>query len=158
MPRRRSQSEQRALWLAVAAVVLAVAGLFGFSVLADRGTVDVSNLGDREFTAGAERLARRIDRDGRPFLLADASPQRSRDIYIHHLGDDETEGWYAFAARAPEQDDRACTLDWTGDGFVDPCTGDGFPPDGEGLQQFRTRVEDGLLYVTLREPKEATAR
>jgi hypothetical protein len=116
------------------------------SYLAGNGTVS-PQLGDRE--AGpysATRLASEIVDRG-PFLLADASPNRSLDIYVQHLGNDPTTGWSAFLARAPGQDDRKCTLTWDATRFTDPCGGATFPADGSGLRQFIVRVAAGSLYV-----------
>jgi hypothetical protein len=85
-----------------------------------------------------------------PFLLPDASPARSRDIYVQHLGDDEREGWLVFSAFAPGQDDRTCFLRWNADTgrFRDPCTEETFPADGDGLTHYPTTVdEDDRLHV-----------
>lgn len=156
----RATTTQRAV-VAGVAVLLAAAMTFALVLVLSspgepgpdgRGEVQV-RLGDEEFRAGrTERLAARIARDGRPFLIADASPARSRDIYLQHTGDDEDEGWLAFAARAPDQDDRSCSLTWLPDEarFADPCTGERFPADGAGLTHWATRVDDGVLYVDLR--------
>lgn len=103
-----------------------------------------------EFTVGsATRLAAQVASGG-PFLLPD--PQnRSRDIYVQHLG---TDRWLAFEARvtgAPRQ----CVLHWEGAAahFVDPCDGRIFPADGTGLVSFPTRVDDkGRLVVDLGKP------
>lgn len=128
-------------------MVLALIGaMVLLSVLSTSGTVDV-RFGDREFWAGStERLADEIDDRG-PYLLPDASPKRSLDIFVQHLGDDPDEGWLAFLARSPGNDDRGCTLEWDGGRFTDPCGDATYPPDGTGLEQFTTRVEDGSLYV-----------
>jgi hypothetical protein len=150
-----------------AGALLAALALLGLVLFAARPTevgpegeptgVQV-RLGDDEFRAGrADRLAARIAADGRPFLIADASPARERDIYLQHEGDDEEEGWLAFSARAPGQDQRGCSLVWHGTGFADPCTGQPFPPDGEGLTHYATRVEDGIVLVDLREERDGPA-
>lgn len=136
----------RAAWVGVAVVVVLVGAMAMLSWLGSQGTVKVQ-LGDRE--AGpydTERMAEEIAERG-PFLLPDASPNRSLDIYIQHLGDDPREGWLAFLARAPGQDDRDCSLTWDGDRFVDPCGEVTFPADGSGLRQFTTRVTGDELYV-----------
>jgi hypothetical protein len=147
MPRRRTQS--RAVLLGVIVVLALVGVMVGVSVLASQGSVEVQ-LGDEE--AGpydARRLAAEIDDRG-PFLLPDASPNRSRDLYVQHRGTSATRGWAAFAARAPGEDDRACTLQWTGSDFADPCSGTHYPADGAGLRRYRTRVEKGKVFVVLR--------
>lgn len=135
-----------AAWVGIAVVVVLLAAMGLLSWLTSEGAVDVQ-LGDREAGPYDTRdLADEIDDRG-PFLLADASPNRSLDVYVQHLGDDPDEGWLAFLARAPGQDDRSCSLEWRVDEFVDPCTGATFPADGTGLEQFSTRVRDGAVYV-----------
>ena len=146
MARRRSHSS--AVVLGVLVVSLLVGTMVLVSVMANRGSVEV-NLGDDE--AGpydTRRLAAEIA-DAGPFLLPDASPDRSRDIYIQHLGRSHRTRWLAFSARAPGQRDRACSLQWEGDEFTDPCDGHRYPADGRGLTQYPTRIEDGKLYVDL---------
>jgi hypothetical protein len=66
-------------------------------------------------------------------------------------------GWLAYAARAPGQTDRACTLAWdvAAQELVDPCTAARFPADGSGLTRYRVSVEGGQLYVDLR-PEQTT--
>ena len=140
MPRRRSQSTVRALVLGVVAVVLGVALVLGVSVAASRS--DLKNLGDQEFYAGkVASLSKAIDRDG-PLLLPDLSGGKTRDIYLQRIGDD----WDAIAAGR-----RNCTLEWTGTEFREPCTDRTFPADGEGRTRYRTRVEDGRVYVDFTE-------
>ena len=94
----------------------------------------------------AERLARTVAREG-PLLFQDLL-DRSRDIYVNHLG---AEDWRAFEAHAPGAP-RRCTLEWRPESreFVEPCDGRRFPADGTGLRSYPTRVdEDGLLIVDL---------
>ena len=148
MPRRRTQSrsQTRSVLLGVVVVVLLIGAMGLISVLSSNGVVE-TQLGDRE--AGpysTEDLADQITDDG-PFLLSDASGRQQLDIYIQHLGDDPDEGWVAFLARSPGEDNRACTLKWQETSFRDPCSGKTFPADGTGLEQFTTRVKDGDLYV-----------
>lgn len=131
--------------IALLAVVLGLVALFGLSVLSGRGDVELSNLGDRDFEAGdAERLAKRIAEDREPFLFPDASPNRSRPIYVDHAGGPVDEGWVAILAV-----DDGCALTYTGDGYVD-CEGTEFPREGTGLTRYETRVDDGTVYVDLR--------
>jgi hypothetical protein len=147
MPRRRTQSRAVALG---AVTVLALVGIMVLlSVLVSRGSVKTS-LGDQDFWAGrTDRLAAEI-RDRGPFLVPDASPSRRRDVYIQHLGRDDTRGWLAFDAHAPGQDDRSCSLRWSGRDFVDPCGEARFPANGAGLRRYRTRVTGGNLYVVFK--------
>lgn len=145
MPRRRSQSQKRGLILGALGVLVGFLILGGLSYLSGRGDVDLSNLADRDFYVGdTERLAAEI-RDGGPFLVADASPNQARDVYITHGGGDLDENWRAIAAG-----ERGCTLVWQEREFRDPCTGETYGAGGEGLTRYKTRVEDGSLYVDLR--------
>lgn len=131
----------------VAGVVVAVGLLWLLTVLISNRTV--TPRGPFEQTEFSLRIASISDQV--PFLLPDASPAQTRDIYIQHLGDDEEEGWLAFSAFAPGQDDRDCFLRWRpdDDAFVDPCTGETYPPDGDGLASYPTRVSDDRVYVDL---------
>ena len=96
----------------------------------------------------AEDLARTVARDG-PLLFPDLL-NRSRDIFVQHLGGTD---WVAFEARAAGAP-RQCTLRWEQDGrrFVDPCDGRIYPPDGAGLVTFPARVDDGRVIVDLSSP------
>ena len=101
----------------------------------------------------AESRARTIAQGG-PILFQDLL-NRSRDIYVQHLGDAD---WRAFEAHAPGAS-RQCFLRWrpaTRD-FVDACDGRTFPADGTGLVQYPARV-DGRRHVVvdLRLPAPAT--
>jgi hypothetical protein len=97
----------------------------------------------------AERLARTVARDG-PLLFQDLL-DRSRDIFVQHLGGND---WRAFEAHAPGAP-RRCSLEWRRDTrvFVDPCDGRTYPADGTGLTSYPARVtDDGLLVVDLSAP------
>ena len=114
-----------------------------------RGTGQLS--GRQSFDAGrVDRLSAEIADRG-PFLVPDASPNRRRDIYVQWLGADEGSGWLAFSAFAPGQTDRECFLRWDerSESFEDPCTGETFPADGDGLEQFPTEVRDDRVVVEL---------
>lgn len=95
------------------------------------------SLGDDQFQdITATRMAPQIAADG-PVLFPDVSANRSRDIYVQHLGTDPKTGWLAFDAHeagAP----RECFLDWKKDRqlFVDRCDGSVVPADGTGLRQY----------------------
>ena len=146
-PRRRTARSR----VVAAGLALAVAAglLWLLTVLISNRTVTPRGPFEAdEFQVG--RAAALVDRT--PFLLADASPARTRDIYIQHLGGRDDEGWLAFSAFAPGQADRDCFLRWAGpeDRFRDPCTGETFPADGEGLTHYPTRVDDdGRVHVDL---------
>jgi hypothetical protein len=112
-------------------------------------------LGDPVFEVGqVRRLAPEIERRG-PLLFQDLL-NRSRDIYVQHLGTDVKTGWLAFEAHAPGQP-RTCALRWVDarGQFEDPCTKAVFPADGAGLVHYPTEVrrkdKGGLtLFVDLR--------
>src|ERR1700760_1808952 len=86
-PRTRTVTRTlpRAAWIGLAVVLLLVGGMGLVSWLCRKGTGDV-NPGDKE--AGpynATVIAKQIAADG-PLLLPDASPNRSLDVYLQHLG------------------------------------------------------------------------
>jgi len=144
MPRRRTQS--RAALVGIAVVVALVGGMVLLSWLGEQGTVEVQ-LGSRD--AGpydTEEIARQVARDG-PFVLQDLSPDKRLDIYLQHEGEDPSEGWIAISARAPGVTDRDCALQWDGERFEDPCSGETYPADGTGLTRFPTRIEGDDLYI-----------
>lgn len=144
MPRRRSQSQTRGLLIGTVAVLIGVVALAALSFASGQGKVDVSNLGDRVQWAGnADRLAKRVAEDG-PFILPDASPNRDRVVYLQHLGDDDTKGWYTILAIT-----KGCAVQWTGAEFRE-CDGTTHPADGSGLTRYKTYVEKNGVYVDLR--------
>lgn len=111
-------------------------------------------LDDAQFEVGpAERLAERVA-DGGPFLFADPLG-RGRDIFVQHLGGDN---WVAFSARPPGAL-RECFLEWREERreFIDGCSGESFPADGEGLTAYPARVEDGRVIVNLRTSPTTTS-
>lgn len=141
----------RSIILAVAGVALGlilVLVLFIFAIpsLTESGKVEVK-LGSDTYDAGStSSLARSIDSAG-PLLLPDVSGGK-RDVYLQHLGDDETAGWYAFDARRTGQS-RDCSLRWRPDtaDFADPCDGTIVPSDGAGLLAYRVTVSDNGRVV-----------
>jgi hypothetical protein len=144
MPRRRTQSTQRALLLGTVAVLVGFALLLGLAWAAGRGTIDPANLGDRNVEVGdAQRLAGRIAEDG-PFILPDVSPNRDRVVFLQHVGPGAGRGWHTILANGD-----GCVVRWTGRGFRD-CQGRSFPADGRGLVRYRTWVDEGNVHVDLR--------
>jgi len=142
----------KAVVLALGAVVAAV--VVGFVVVAVTSNDPAQvRLGDDEFNAGySEVLADAIaEGDGQPLVFSDVSGG-DRDVYVQHLGEDETIGWYAFEARIPGTED--CLAAWDADAqqFVSSCDDAvTFPADGTGLVAYPTRVnEDGRVIVDLR--------
>jgi len=112
--------------------------------------VDI-RLGDDTFAdLDADRTARRIASSG-PVIFSDVSGNRSRDIYVQHLGDDPLKGWLAFDARKPGAE-RDCYVEWkpAERHFVDRCDGSVVPADGTGLRQYTATVTDkGKVMINL---------
>jgi hypothetical protein len=136
---------------AVLAVVLAAVLVGVATAYVSRGHGRGQLAAQREFSAGrVDSLAAEIAERG-PFLVADASPSRRRDIYVLHTGPDEEAGWVVVSAFAPGQTDRECFLRWDreAEGFTDPCTDESFPASGRDLHHYPTEVRDGRLYVDL---------
>jgi hypothetical protein len=144
----RRQPSRAVVAATVAAVVLAA--VLGMLTLrfASRNP-EKANLGSSVFRFEARRLAREVDRDG-PFLLKDPL-NRSREVYVQHLGDDPETGWItirAYASRVAIE----CLLRWEPRRreFIDPCTNQSYPPSGEGLTTYPTTVRAGKVNVDLR--------
>lgn len=149
--RRRSGHTGRALAVSGVAIAVVLLGLYGAATLAsNRSSLDVG-LGDQTFQGGsAERLAEEIDERG-PILYGDVSGERARDLILQHLGSDPGTGWYAFRAQPPEKG-RECVWEWQEDeeqfrAGCDPALT--APADGEGLERYPVRVQDGKLDVDL---------
>lgn len=115
---------------------------------------DQVSLGPRVFQVGrADRLAAAIADDG-PLLFKDTL-NRGREIYVHHLGGHDDEGWIAFeayGARARHEPD--CVLVWEADvrRFRDPCGSRTYRAEGTGLVHYHTTVEGGIVVVDLNRP------
>jgi len=142
----RKERNPRTLALALVGVVVAlvlaiVVFIFAIPSLSESGNVTV-RLGSDTFPAGkASERALTISSDG-PILFSDpASGQR--DIFLQHLGDDDTTGWLAFDARRADQS-RDCTLKWDAQDhqFNDPCDGSNVPANGAGLTQYKVVITD----------------
>lgn len=127
----------------------ALAGLLAIVFLVTRlgslgsgGTEIPIQLGEPVFRPGnVNDLADVIDTEG-PILLPDVSGG-DRDVVINHLSDDPSEGWVVFAARGLTSP-RDCFVEWQPDSslFVDSCDGSEYPPDGSGLEQYGTSIDD----------------
>ncbi len=141
-------------------VLTGVAGVLGgiliFAIVANLvgSGADQTDSPAATFDVGpAEQRARTVARGG-PILFQDLL-NRSRDIYVQHLGDVD---WRAFEAHAPGAP-RRCFLEWRAStrDFVDACDGRTFPADGTGLVHYPTRVDGrGHVVVDLRSPDTAT--
>ena len=131
--------------------IVAVLALFVVAIpsLTEENKVSVQ-LGDDRFDFGpAAARADAIDRDG-PVLLPDVASGQ-REIWVQHLGDDPEAGWLVFDARRADAG-RECPLVWVGadEHFVDDCTGEVVPADGDGLRQYSVEVVDGVVFIDLR--------
>jgi hypothetical protein len=155
-PRRRGSAGL--LTGAVTAVIVAV--IIGITLieLASNGSVK-NQLGSAVFIAGrAHDLAPQVVKGGPiglPPLL-----EKSRPIYLQHLGPDEKKGWVAIQALIPGELPR-CVLRWdpATRRFRDPCTGADYPEDGSGLIRYPAVVlPSDRIQVDLRTalPAETT--
>ena len=136
--------------------VLAAVLLIVFVLRLARSPGGKVNLGDQEFVLGKARtFAPRVAAHG-PLLFP---PLRgSITLYVQHLGDDPAHGWLAFGAHVPGEASR-CVVQWrpASSDFVDPCTQRVFPADGQGLDQYDTRVDSSdQVIVNLRQPVPPT--
>lgn len=161
--RARTGHTGRAVAVAAAGVLLAVGLVFGVSVLANQGSVDV-RLGDDTFVVDEAEARARTIADRGPILFPDLVGG-TRDIYLQHLGAAPLRDWFAFEAR-PASAPRECTVQWEpdpgggrGDGVfrlldrdgevTDACDGEEFRADGTGLPQHRVEIIDGDLVIDL---------
>lgn len=168
-------NQTRAVVLAVTALIIAIA--LGWAVIAMSGSSPSTRLrlGDDVFEAGnATRMSRQIRKDG-PVLFSDVSGRgQNRPIFVNHFGDDPDERWVAFDATAPGAPEN-CFLSWSGtrelfeersvtefrtdehgERLGDLCRDITFPPNGEGLTQYRWKVDDdGLLTIDFRPDEES---
>lgn len=137
-------------------ILVLVVFIFAIPSLTESGKVEVK-LGSDIYDAGsADSLSRSIATAG-PLLLPDVSGG-NRDVYLQHLGDDATTGWYAFDARRPGQS-RDCSLRWRADSsdFVDPCDGTVVAADGSGVLDYRVTVSDSGRVVVDFSPEDGTS-
>ncbi|HUP76336.1 MAG TPA: hypothetical protein VM282_25095 [Acidimicrobiales bacterium] len=138
------------------AIVVGLAGVLSAVILlffvlwvtSQSGNKIEFRLGDEQFQdITADRMAKQIADEG-PVLFPDVSANRSRDIYVQHLGADPKTGWLAFDARKPGAG-RECFLEWQRDRqiFVDRCDGSEVPADGAGLRQYPAVVNSNGKVV-----------
>lgn len=141
------------------AVLVALVGVgllmgLGYAVVVFSSSSDdvEIRLGDDRFGAGnAEDRSERIAEDDAPIGFGDPL-DGTRPIWLDHTGDDPDTGWVAFGAFLP--DDPGCTVNWQRDRdeYVADCDDSiTFGRDGAGLRQYRVIVEDGDLFVDLRD-------
>ncbi len=165
--RRSGTKQMMAIGIGIIAVVLAVALAWGILQLSGGKTSTQLRLGDDVFEAGnAVRMSRQINKDG-PLLFSDVSGRgQQRPIFVNHFGDDPEIRWVAFDASAPGSS-KNCFLTWNDDHQVfeersvadgnnreegELCRPETFPPNGEGLTQYKWKVDEaGLLTIDFRE-------
>jgi hypothetical protein len=101
-----------------------------------------------------DTLARDIAANG-PRLYPSLIGTTESYLYVNHLGDDATKGWYAFNATRAGQPNK-CTIVWkpVAKLFEDPCDNATYPPNGEGLQQYDaiTNFATKRLVIDLKNP------
>lgn len=119
------------------------------NLLGNQSSLQIES-GDPVFNLGeASERASDIAERG-PQFLPDPSGG-DRDLWVNHVGDDESSGWYAFGAR-PLSAPRTCVAEWKADArrFVDTCDGTVYPATGEGLPQFPVTVTtEGEVSIRL---------
>ena len=137
-------------------IALAIAALMlWWTVRLASRNPEIANLGPGVFRFEAEDLADEIDDRG-PFLLKDPL-NRGRDLYVQHIGATPKSGWLAISVYAGDVD-FDCVLQWREENeeFVDPCTDETYPADGEGLERYPVEVVDGEVEVDLKTPPSRT--
>jgi len=151
----------RSIILAVAGVAVGIALVLGLFVVAipsltESGKVEVK-LGSDTYDAGSASARAENIAEGGPLLFSDVSSGK-RDIYLQHIGDDVTTGWYAFDARRAGQA-RDCTLSWQTSGtFRDPCDDTIVAAGGSGLLSYPVTITDkGKVIVDLRGDSTTTS-
>ena len=152
---RRRRKPTTVLVASVIALAIAALMLWWAVRLASRNP-EIANLGPGVFRFDAEDLADEIDDRG-PFLLQDPL-NRGRELYVQHTGSSPKRGWQAISAYANESNVE-CLLTWSNERerFVDPCTKEAYPANGEGLARYPVEVVDGRVEVDLKKAASRTA-
>ena len=151
---RRRKKPTTVLIASVIALAIAALMLWWVVRIASKNP-EIANLGSEVFRFDAERLADEIDDRG-PFLLQDPL-NRGRELYVQHTGRSPKTGWRVISAYAGEAD-LDCLLQWSesDEEFVDPCTDETYPADGEGLVTYPVEVVDGRVEVDLKKAASRT--
>lgn len=159
--------------IAVTALIVAIA--IAWAIIAMSGGSPNSRLrvGDDVFRAGySARMSTQI-REGGPLLFSDVSGRgQNRPIFVNHFGDDPAERWVAFDAVAPRAPQN-CFLSWSkdrelfeersvtefttdddGQQLGELCRDITFPSNGEGLPQYRWKVDDDEMLIIDLRPEE----
>ena len=152
--KERTTRNPRSLALAlggviVGLVILIVVFVVALPSLTEEGKVEVK-LGTDTFVVGQARPRAESVATNGPFLFSDVA-NGQRDIYVQHIGDDPLTGWLAFDARLPGAV-RDCSLEWKAERneFVDRCSGQIVPANGDGLPTYPVEVnQDETVIVDL---------
>ena len=156
MTRPKSPVAQAVLPVAIGLVCLALLGLVGWGVAAwvshnsGPGRVRV-NLGDDTFNMGSAKARAEEVTERGPLLFPGLVNTDEGYIIVNHAGTDELAGWSAFAA-VPPGASVACAVQWNTDAqqFQDPCTGNRYPGNGQGLTAYRVTITpDRELVIDL---------
>lgn len=159
--------------IAVTTLIVAIAIAWAIIAMSGGSSNTRLRIGDDVFKAGdSARMSTQI-REGGPLLFSDVSGRgQNRPIFVNHFGDDPDERWVAFDAVAPRAPQN-CYLAWSkerglfeersvtefstdedGEPLGELCRDVTFPPNGEGLTQYRWKVDDeGMLTIDFR-PEE----
>ncbi len=141
-------------------VLTGIAGVLGgilvFVIVANLvgSRADTADSPAATFDVGSADDRARTIAEGGPILFQDLL-NRSRDIYVQHLGGVD---WRAFEAHAPGAG-RRCFLEWRAATrqFVDACDGRTFPADGTGLVSYPAMIDErNHVVVDLRTPATTT--
>lgn len=150
---RKQTNARQAVLVALGGIGGLVAVLFlitRLGQLGGSGSEIPIQLGEPVFSLGEAAEVAEFTAEQGPMLLPDVA-NGDRDIIVNHVGSTPTEGWHAFPAR-PITSTRDCVLEWQADEdeFVDSCTGDSYPANGDGLTQYGISVDDeGNLQINL---------
>jgi hypothetical protein len=138
---RPASSDRRAIVLAgsvVVALMVVAAAVTLIPTFRDR---DNNNLGADVYEIQASTV-----RSNSPLLLNDLVGG-DRAIWVTHVGDDETTGYHAFAAIAP--DGCVVEVDQATLELRRACDGAPVGLDGAGLPQYEVDYDDGVLRIDL---------
>jgi hypothetical protein len=145
----------KALLLAVGAIVVGMAALYGASVLLTNrhnGRAPTSPAGGIVSLGTTKHLAQEISDGAQPVFFPDSSGNNLRAVYVQHSGPDRDTGWTAFLAQVPGAAND-CLWQWnaTTRQFDASCDHTRHAPaDGAGLETYPVVVADGHLKIDFR--------
>jgi hypothetical protein len=138
---RPASADRRAIVLAGSVVVALMVVAAAVTLIPSFRDRDNNNLGDDVYEIQASTV-----RANSPLLLNDLVGG-DRAIWVTHAGDDETTGYFAFAAVAP--DGCVVEVDRTTLELQRACDGAPVGLDGAGLPQYDVAYSDGVLRIDL---------